>query len=123
MYQPWATGRHLIIQFTFNSTVYSFCIQCNKDVGDSTTWYPWVCTGDWTAAQPLIIMDMQNAFMSAAEESGGKTPEQYVAFKITKMNEYFTDYFKGVTPVSWEQQVEVLLQGLQVSIVGIPQVK
>jgi len=123
MYQPWSTGRHLIQKFTHNGINHTLVFQCQKDSDpNATLWWDWICTGDWAATHPLIIVDMENATMSGSEIIG-KTPDQYVYEKVIVMNKYLTDYFGGIMPTTWAEKVEAIIQNLSVSSAsGVPQI-
>jgi hypothetical protein len=122
MYQPWATGRHLLQKFTIKGITYSCCFQAMKDE-KPWQWWNWLGVGDWTIAHPEIVIDMANATMSDNNPPAGMTAEQYVKIRVDMMNKYLLDYFKGVVPVTWGEQIESVLQNLSISTTGgIPQV-
>ena len=124
MYQPWASGRHMMQKFSFKNINYNLAYQCQKDDPDpnATMWWDWICIGPAMVDKPEIVIDMENATITGSEQTG-KTPEQYVLENVAKMNAYLTAYFGGTLPQTWVEKVEAVIQNLSVSMAsGIPQI-
>lgn len=122
MYQPWSTGRHLLQKFTFNGLSYQCAFQAQKDDPQSVLWWNWICTGDCYAQPPTIVIDPSSAGIAFTGTDTGKTPEQYVRYQMARINELLTAYYGGTVPVTYEEQVEQLLQQMSISTAsGIPQ--
>jgi len=115
------TGRNLIASITFNSKLYNFVILYSPDMVKN--WIPQFIQGDFTLPNPNILW-IGDVIDPSWDNTFHKTALDCVIQEVGNLNGFLKQYFGGIMPDTWEQQLETFFRKVILFLENnIPQAK